>query len=109
MAQPQCYTQLLDYHGIHRAHTGCPDSLSCLVDSSTEPADVSTPTLIRCAIGSGSGRLMNLHDIIVAVQNKYSFYRGKDQEGLLRVCTSEHNAARVYCDTDSECRVLRSG
>ncbi|VDC02190.1 unnamed protein product [Peniophora sp. CBMAI 1063] len=82
--QPRYYAHYLSHRGFHESHPGCPNSLGCLADVDTAPAD-QPETLVRCAIlGSGKGHL-SVDDILAALKGKYPFYKNDGREYDLKL------------------------
>ena len=75
----------MSHRGLHDAHTGCPCSLSCLIDLDTEPTADSTETLVRCAILGNASRQASVQGILDALKGKYPFYRVSKLEIELEV------------------------
>ena len=74
----------MSHRGMHEAHTGCPCSLSCLIDLDTEPTADSTETLVRCAILGNASQQASMEEIIDALKGKYPFYRLDESEWNLK-------------------------
>lgn len=83
----RCDAYHISHRGLHEAHSGCPNALSCLVDLDSAPAFCSTRTLVRTAIlGSKYGSL-DVRGVVRALKDKYPYYRRADRERELEVRT----------------------
>ncbi|VDC06813.1 unnamed protein product [Peniophora sp. CBMAI 1063] len=71
------YRYRVNAAGEHEAHSGCPDSLSCLVDTNERPL-YTIPVLISCAILGSPDKKMLVSEIYQSIMEKYPYFTSSE-------------------------------
>jgi hypothetical protein len=57
----------------HKPHSNCPNSLSCLTDTSARP-QYTLPVIVRCAIMGSLKQRLTIREIYAAMEAKYPYF-----------------------------------
>ena len=74
---PDRYRYRVNASGEHEAHPGCPDSLTCLVDTNERPL-YTIPVLISCAILGSPDKRMLVSEIYQSIMDKYPYFTSSE-------------------------------
>jgi hypothetical protein len=85
----------------HEKHPDCPDSLTCLPDTSGRPQHT-LPVILRCAILGSPRKRLTIREIYAAMEKKYPYYSTAGPAWKVRLIIRNNKNCRLFFFTSNK-------